>query len=110
MVLDRALGRDVEELVRHEQRHKSHHLQIRLERLELFPNLGPAIGGWLVDRKLRRERGLFERIGLRPLLLRRHIDGDDVLSSLSQRFHNRLAAGMMSAQHETHYTALSTYA
>ena len=102
MVLDRSLGRDREELFRHEQRDESHHLQIRLERLELLPHLGLAVGGRLIDRKLRRECGLLERIGLCALLLRRGIDGDDVLAALAQRFQNRLTEGLLAVHHDTH--------
>ena len=32
VILDRAVGRDVEELLRHEQRDERHHLQVGLER------------------------------------------------------------------------------
>ena len=102
MILDRSLGRNREELFRHEQRDESHHLQIRLERLELLPHLGLAVGGRLIDRKLRRECGLLERIGLCALLLRRGIDGDDVLAALAQRFQNRLTEGLLAVHHDTH--------
>ena len=44
MILDRAVGRDVEEFLRHEQRHERHHLQVRLERAEFLPHLRLAVG------------------------------------------------------------------
>jgi hypothetical protein len=102
MVLNRALGRHVEEFFRHEQGNEGHDLQIRLERLELLPHLGLAVGGRLIDWELRRECGLLERIGLCALLLRRDIGGDDVLSALAQRFQNRLAEGLLAVHDNTH--------
>jgi hypothetical protein len=102
MILDRPLGRNVEKFLWHEQRDEGHHLQFRLERPELFPHLGLAVGGGLIDRKLRRERGLLERIGLGALLLRRHIHRDDVVAALAQRFQHRLAECLLAVHHDTH--------
>src|SRR5262245_49930537 len=106
MVLDRTLGRNIEELLRHEQRDEGHHLQVRLERLELRPLFRFAVGSGLIDRKLRRERRLLERIGFCPLLLRRHIDGDDVLAALAQHLQYRLAERLLAVHHDTHSTVL----
>ena len=44
MILDRAVGRDVEKILRHEQRHERHHLQVGLERAEFVPDFRLAIG------------------------------------------------------------------
>ena len=82
VILDRAVGRDVEEFLRHEQRDERHHLQVGLERLELLPHFRLAVGRRLIDRQLGGERRFLQRIGLRALLLRRDIDGDDVLAAL----------------------------
>ena len=82
VVLDRAVGRDVEEILRHEQRDERHHLQVGLERAEFLPHLRLAVGGRLIDREIGRERRFLQRIGLRAFFLRRDIDGDDVLAAL----------------------------
>src|SRR5262249_12270484 len=105
MILDRTLGRNVEELLRHEQRDERHHLQVRLECLELRPHFRLAVGGRLIDRKLRRKRRLLERIGFCPLLLRRYVDGDDVFATLAQRLQYRLAEGLLAVHHDTHSTS-----
>ena len=86
----------------HEQGHEGHHLQVRLEGAELLPHLRLAVGGRLIDRQLRGERRFLERIGLRAFLLRRHIDGDDVIAALEQRFEHRLAEGLLAVNHDTH--------
>ena len=76
MILDRAVGRDVEEVLRHEQRDEGHHLQVGLERLELLPDLRVLVGRRLIDRQLGGERRFLQRIGLGAFLLRRDIDRD----------------------------------
>src|SRR5262245_48196322 len=107
MILDRALGRDVEKFLRHEQRDEGHHLQVRLERLELLPYLRPAVGRRLIDWEFGCERCLLERIGLRALLLRRHVDRDYVVAALAQRLQHRLAERLLAVHHDTHSTSLS---
>src|SRR5262249_50186399 len=71
-----------------------HHARLRL-----------AVGGGLVDRKLRRERRLLERFGLRALFLGRHVDCDDVLAALAQRLQHRLAERLLAVHHDTHSTS-----
>ncbi len=96
------MSRDVEELFRHEQRDESHHLQVGLERFEFFPDLGLAIIVGLMDRKLGRQRRLFQRVGFRAGLFRRHIDGDDIVAALEQRFQHGLAERLLPVNHDTH--------
>ena len=102
VILDRAVGRDVEEVLRHEQRDEGHHLQVGLERAELLPHLRLAVGGGLIDRKLGGERRFLQRIGLGAFLLGRDIDGDHVLAALDQRFEHGLAEGLLAVNHDTH--------
>ena len=82
VILDRAVGRDVEELLRHEQRDEGHDLQVGLERLELVPDFRIFVGRRLIDRQLGGERGFLQRIGLGAFLFRRDIDRDHVLAAL----------------------------
>ncbi len=82
VILDRAVGRDVEEVLRHEQRDERHHLQVGLQRLELLPHFGLAVRRRLKHRQLGGERRLLERIGLGALFLGRDVDADDVLAAL----------------------------
>ena len=102
VILDRAVGRDVEEFLRHEQRDEGHHLQVGLERLELLPDLRVLVGRRLKDRQLRGERGFLQRVGLGAFLLRRDIDADDVLAALDQRLQHGLAEGLLAVNHDTH--------
>ena len=106
VILDRAVGRDVEEFLRHEQRDEGHHLEVGLERLELLPHLRLAIGRRLIDRQLGGERRFLQRIGPGAFLLRRDIDGDDVLAALEQRLQHRLAEGLLAVNHDTHCNLL----
>ncbi len=60
-----------------------------------------------MHRQLGGERRLFERIGLGTFLLRRDIDGDDVLAALDQRFEHRLAERLLAVNDNTHsYSSL----
>jgi hypothetical protein len=102
MILDRAAGRDVQELLRHEQRDERHHLEVGFQRAELLPHLGLAIGRRLIDRQLGRDRRLLERIGARAFLLRRHVDRDDVLAALDERLQHGLAERLLAVDHDTH--------
>src|SRR4051812_1682787 len=102
MVLDRALGRNVEKFFRHEQRDEGHDLQVGLERLELGPDLGLAVGRRLIDRKRGRERRLLQRIGFGTLLLRRDIDRDHFVATLEQRLQDGLAERLLAVHHDTH--------
>src|SRR6185437_15211780 len=82
-------------------------LQVGLERLELLPHLGLAVGGRLIDRQLGGERGFLERIGLLPRLLGRHVDGDHLVTALEQRLEHRLAEGLLAVDDNTHGKILS---
>src|SRR5262249_39570348 len=97
-----AVGRDVEEVLRHEQRDEGHHLQVGLERAELVPHFGLAVGGGLIDRQLGRERRLLERIRFLARLLRRHIGGDHILTALDERLQHGLAERLLAVDHDTH--------
>src|SRR2546423_10480932 len=108
MILDRAVGRDVEEILRHEQRDESHHLQIRLERAKLLPHLGFLVRVGLIHREAGGKRGFHQRVGLLPRLLRRHIDGDNVLAALDERFEHCLAERLLAMNHDTHSMSLLT--
>jgi hypothetical protein len=102
MVLDRALGRDVEKFFRHEQRDEGHHLQVGFERLELGPDFGLAVGRRLIDRERGCERSLLQGIGLGALLLRRDIDRDHFVAALQQRLQDGLAERLLAVHHDTH--------
>ncbi len=103
VILDRAVGRDVEEARGHEQGDERHHLQIGLQRLELVPDrTGLAVGFRLVQRQLQGERGLFHRVGLLPFLVGRHIDADDVLAALDERLEHRLAECLLPMNDDAH--------
>ena len=65
-------------------------------------HLGLAVGGRLEHRQLGRQRRFLERIGLLAGLLRRHIDADDVLAALQQRFQHGLAEGLLAMDHDAH--------
>jgi hypothetical protein len=110
MVLDRSLGRDVEKLLRNEQRDEGHDLQIGLERLELRPHLGLAVGRRLINRQLGRERRLLQRVGLGAFFLRRNIDGDHVVAALEQRLQDGLAERLLAVHHDTHSDPSKTFA
>ena len=96
------MRRDIEELLGHEQRHERHDLQVGLERLELFPHLGLAIGCRLIDRQLGRDCRFLQRVGLLAGLLRRDIDADDVLAALQERLQHGLAEGLLAMDHDAH--------
>ena len=87
MILDRAVGRDVQKILRHEQRHEGHHLKVGLERAEFVPHLRLAVGRRLIDRQLGGERRFFQRIGLlrrpSPARHRRRRQSSPRLSSAS---------------------------
>ena len=102
MILDRAVGRDVQKIFGNEQRHESHHLQIRLERAEFLPHPRLAIGRRLINRQLGGERRFFQRIGLGAFLLGRDISRDDILAALDQRFEHRLAECLLAVNDNTH--------
>ena len=63
---------------------------------------GLLVGIRLIDRQVGRERGFLQRIGLRARLLRRDIDGDDILAALEQRFQHRLAERLLAVDDDTH--------
>ena len=107
MILDRAVGRDVEEFLRNKQRHERHHLQVGLERAEFLPDFRLAIGSRLIHRQLGRERRFLERIGLGAGLLRRDVDGNDLLAALEQRFEHRLAERLLPVNDDAHCRFLS---
>ena len=103
MILDRAVRRDVEELLRHEQGDEGHHLQVGLERLELLPHFRLAVGGGLVNRQLGGERRFLQRVGFLARLLRRHIDGDHFIAAFEQRLEHRLAEGLLAVDDDPHW-------
>src|SRR5688500_13904552 len=107
MILDRAVRRDIEEVLRHEQRDERHHLQVGLERAELLPHLGLLVGLGLIDRQVRRHRGFEQRIRLRAGFGRRDVHRDDILAALQQRFEHRFAERLLAVDHDTHWKCLS---
>jgi hypothetical protein len=104
VILDRAVGRDVEEILRHEQGDEGHHLQVRLQRLELLPHLRVLVGLGLEHRQIGSKRRFLQRIGLGTGLLGRDIDADDVLTALDQRFQHGLAECLLAVNDDTHKT------
>ena len=109
MVLNRAVGRNVEKLFRHEQGDERHHLQVGLERAEFLPHLGLAIRGGLIDRKLGGERRLLERVGLLAWFLGRAIDRDHVLAALDERFEHGLAERLLAMNDDPHGYSLRSF-
>jgi len=105
IALNRAFGRDVEEILRHEQSDERHHLQVGLERAEFLPHLGLAVGGRLIDRKLRGDRRFFERIGLLARLFGRDVDRDDLFAAFKQRLQHGLAEGLLPMNDDSHRTS-----
>src|ERR1700761_5756427 len=102
MILNRAVGRDVEKVFRDKQGHECHHLQVGLERAELLPDFRLAIGLRLIDRQIGCERRVLQRVGLGTRLFRRRVDGDDIVAALKQRFEHRLAERLLAVNHDTH--------
>ena len=98
------MRRDVEEVLRHEQRDERHDLQVGPERAEFLPHLGLLVAIRLIDRQAGRERRFHQGVRLLPRLLRRHIDGDDVLAALQELLEHRLAEGLLAVDHDTHWT------
>ena len=102
MVLDRALARDGEKFLRHEQRDEGHDLQVGLERLELLPHLRLAVGRRLIDREFGGKRRFLQRFRLGAFLLRRDVNADHVLAALDQRLQHGLAERLLAVNDDTH--------
>ena len=85
------------------KRDEGHHLQVGLERFEFLPHFRLLVGVRLIDRQLCGQRRFLQRIGLGARLLRRDIDGDDILAALEQRFEHRLAERLLAVNDDTHY-------
>ncbi len=102
MVLDRAVGRDIEKVLGDEQRHEGHHLQIGLERLEFFPDLRVLVGRRLIDRQLGSDCGFLEWIGLGAFFFRGNIDRNHIFTALEQRLEHGLAKGLLPVNDDTH--------
>jgi hypothetical protein len=106
VILDRALGRDGEEVLGHEQRHERHHAEVGLQVGERPPHLGILERGGLQQRQLVLERRLLERVGSRALLVGCAIDRDHLFAALEQRFQHRLAERLLPDQRDPHVSHL----
>src|SRR5262245_18765760 len=106
VILDRSVRRDIEKIFRYKQRDEGHDLQVGLEGLELFPDFWVLVGGRLIDRELGSNCGFLEWIGFGAFFFRRHVDRDDVIPALEQRFQHSLAEGLLAVNDDTHFTLL----
>ena len=102
MVLDRTVGRNVEEFFRNKQGDKSHDLKIGFERFKFFPDFRFFVGVRLIDRKLGSERGVLERVGLGARAFRRDIDRDHVVAALEQCFEHCFAERLLTMNDNAH--------
>ena len=55
-----------------------------------------------MHRQLGRDRRFLQRVGLGAFLLRRDVDGNDLLAALEQRFKNGLAERLLAVDDDTH--------
>ena len=102
VILDRAVGRNVEKLFRNEQRDERHHLEVGLQRFELLPDFRLLVGIRLVDRKVGGERRFLERVSLLAFLFRRDIDADYIVTALQERFEYGFSEGLLAMHDDTH--------
>src|SRR6267378_3061004 len=90
VVLDRALLRDLHELLRRELQHECHDADVGVERAHRVERLLVAQRLKLEDLEALFQRRGLERIGLRALLLRRAEDAGDLVAACEKRLEDRL--------------------
>ena len=103
MVLESAEPRGIQDRLRHEQKHVSHHAHVGIERLHEFERFGclPALG--LMDSQTLLDCEQLERILRAARLVRRAADCDHVFLPLQQFFQDGLSEGFLPVHDNTHH-------
>ena len=102
MILERPLGRDIEEIFRHELGDIGHDAEVRLQRTALFPNFRILEALRLEYRQVVLQCQRLDRVGRPPFPVRRAIDTDDILAAIEQRLQHRLSKGLLAVNDNSH--------
>ncbi len=105
MVLDRALLRDLHELLRRELQHEGHDPDVGVERAHRVERFLVAQRLELEDLEALFQRRGLEGIGLRSLLLRRAEDAGDLVAAREKRLENSFAEVLLSDDRDSHQAA-----
>ena len=96
------MGGNVAGLLGHEDDHKGHDHEVGIERPHLVQDIGVLVIGRLDQGQPLFEGEFLYRVGRLAFLVRRAIDGNDVVAAIQHRFQAGLTEGLLAVDDYPH--------